>query len=179
MTAYQIEFHPAVKKWVAGFLFIVVIVSATALISYFKGRSHASAVKEESQSSIELSTGKEWLLPVIYLDVQDDASELEWSRALATVLSGVPEKSTEFGRVDVFTNKYAIEVERLAKWHEGIGQAAHYASTTKALPVLALMITSKDSESSDSSRVDLIEKVCVERNIKLIILKSKMSPTRQ
>ena len=58
--------------------------------------------------------------------------ESHWRDALAAHFSKTEEGvKTEVvlrgGRCDIVTKKYAIEVERASKWHEAIGQAAHYA----------------------------------------------------
>jgi len=46
------------------------------------------------------------------------------------------------GRIDLLTEDFAIEVDFIQKWHEGIGQALHYASATGKRPALALVRTS-------------------------------------
>jgi len=43
------------------------------------------------------------------------------------------------GYPDVVTDRFAIEVDRLANWKEGLGQAYAYAIDAEKEPVLALM----------------------------------------
>lgn len=37
------------------------------------------------------------------------------------------EVPVRYGRIDLLTSDYAIEVDKLEKFHEAIGQALHYA----------------------------------------------------
>jgi hypothetical protein len=118
-------------------------------------------------------TANNLLVPVIELTVADASMESNWSAALATTLHGRTEASVESGRVDVLTSSYAIEVDRLDKWHEGIGQAAHYALLTKAMPVVALIVPSDNWPLSESTRAKLllIDETCTSQNVKLILLR--------
>jgi hypothetical protein len=89
--------------------------------------------------------------PLIALTMADATLESAWSGALAQALSGETEYPVEGGRVDVATGKYAIEVDRLEKWHEAIGQAAHYSLKTGKAPVVALIIPSDSSPLNEST----------------------------
>ena len=40
------------------------------------------------------------------------------------------EVPVKYGRIDLLTDDYAIEVDSLEKFHEAIGQALHYAKET-------------------------------------------------
>ena len=51
---------------------------------------------------------------------------------------GKPDK-VKSGHPDVVTDRFAIEVDRLANWKEGLGQAYAYSVDTEKEPVLALM----------------------------------------
>jgi len=50
------------------------------------------------------------------------------------------EVPVNYGRIDLLTADYAIEVERVDKFHEGIGQALHYAKEPGKKPGLAVLI---------------------------------------
>jgi len=63
----------------------------------------------------------------------------------------------------------AIEVEKIEKWHEGIGQALHYAEETHKQGTLALITL----DPKDITKINLIKKICSKVNIKVILLKKK------
>ena len=121
-----------------------------------------------SQLAGKISAATELLLPVIHLPVTIDAPESEWISALSSVLQGESEVITDHGRIDVMTDRFVIEVDRLAKWHESIGQASHYAETTKKIPVSALIQSTMTEK--DLSKLELIEQTCLSQRIKLILL---------
>ena len=43
------------------------------------------------------------------------------------------------GHPDVVTDRFAIEIDRVGNWKEGLGRAYGYAIDTEKIPVLALM----------------------------------------
>ena len=63
-----------------------------------------------------------------------------------------------YGRIDLLTHDFAIEVDRLAKFHEGIGQALHYARETGKRPGLAIFIV--DPCSKDLKKLRYIRNLC-------------------
>ena len=63
------------------------------------------------------------VLPVLVLHPPKTRLEAFWSAALAEALHGRQEVRISHGRIDVLTSTYAIEVDWLNKWHEGLGQA--------------------------------------------------------
>jgi len=107
------------------------------------------------------------------LKVDDAARELNWSAALAAKLNGRVEVAVPNGRIDVLTDIYAIEVERLEKWHEGIGQASHYAISTGKVGCLALIIDSDKWPLNEATLAKLrtVEQTAVSRATKLLILR--------
>jgi hypothetical protein len=132
------------------------------------------ATTDESTQVLELPAGyRSPLLPVVELTIADASLETNWSEALATRLEGRTEVPVENGRIDVLTRDYAIEDDRLEKWHEGIGQAAHYGMLTEAMPVVALIVPSDDWPLSKMTRAKLllIDKTCTAQNVKLILLR--------
>ena len=57
------------------------------------------------------------------------------------IVGGQREVITDDGtRIDILTDKYAIEVDFAHKWYEGVGQASHYAVKTGKLPMVYLII---------------------------------------
>ena len=111
------------------------------------------------------------LIATLALEVDDPSKEASWSQALARRLSGETEAPVEGGRVDVLTDRYAIEVDRLAKWHEAIGQAAHYALKSEKDPVAALILEERPASAKVTDKLALIDETCREQGIKLILLR--------
>jgi len=95
--------------------------------------------------------------------------ESEWSKALSKKINGKRENIVSAGRVDVVTENLAIEVDKIDKWHEGVGQALHYGLYTGKYPSLAL-ITSYPNSKKNEERLDVIKNVCKKYDIKLILL---------
>ena len=113
------------------------------------------------------------LIPVIALSVGENAHEKEWANALAERINGEVEVRVDRGRMDVMNVYYAIEVDYLGKWHEGLGQAIHYGSESERSGVLALIDTVGNRQSSPAD-ADLLRKIEILSNnsgVKLIILR--------
>ena len=83
----------------------------------------------------------------IFLQPDNVRRESAWRIALADHLDADEEVSIEGGRVDVMTEDLAIEVDWPHKWHEGLGQALHYADATERTGTLALISYSKNPEA--------------------------------
>ena len=102
-------------------------------------------------------------------EIIDVNKEFDWREALANKLHAKIEQRVAEGRIDVLTDTMAIEVEKVAKWHEGIGQALHYAEETHKQGALALITL----DPKDITKINLIKKICDKINIKVILLKKK------
>ena len=177
----RVEIHPTAK--IAAYalgcsLLVVLALTGIKQLTRDDSRSEpnqaASAGTAELPSALYLPVSPGGpLVPVVELTVDDASMETNWSAALATLLHGQTEAPVESGRVDVLTGNYAIEVDRLDKWHEGIGQAAHYGLLTKAMPVVALMVPSDDWPLSEKTRAKLrlIDETCTAQRVKLILLR--------
>lgn len=116
------------------------------------------------------------LVPTISLPVSHVAPEADWSHALAKAINGNAEVQVAFGRADVMTDEYAIEVDFLAKWKEGLGQALHYGDAADRTPVLALVVTERPEEAL----LKQIEKLTASKGVRLVLLTGKPEdePTR-
>jgi len=68
------------------------------------------------------------------------------------------EVPVRYGRVDLLTDEYAIEVDRLSKFHEGIGQALHYAAETGRLPGLAVFVVAPGRR--DLKKIEYLRSLC-------------------
>jgi hypothetical protein len=166
----EVTIHPTARIALLAVLIAVVVGGGLVGLKRLIGSSQAqkAAAASSSAAASEVGTLSGFILPVVRVAVRPDAHESEWSEALAAVLGGRTEAATDHGRVDVLTDRFAIEVDRLAKWHESIGQASHYSETTKKRPVVALIVLPSDN----LDKLDLIEATCVGKGIKLLILQT-------
>lgn len=169
----RVEVHPTAK--IAAYaLSIALIVSFGIVGAKRLLRSNTPpAVSADIAANGSLSiTSGDLLLPVIELRIADAQLESHWSTALASLLSGQTEAPIEGGRVDVLTKHYVIEVDRLEKWHEAIGQAAHYALKTGKIPVVAIMLPSDlwPISPTTKARLLLIDETCTKQGIKFVLL---------
>lgn len=128
----------------------------------------ASSQSDSSTSQTTLSPfANALLVPRLILPVNTDAPESEWNIALTRRLGGQSEVSVEFGRIDVLTQNYAIEIDFLPKWQEGIGQSLHYSDATDRTPCLALIVT---TPIPDMEKLRYIDQLCRKKGVTLIIL---------
>ena len=106
-------------------------------------------------------------------DLPSGAKESLWRDELARRWHGETEHGIEGGRIDVLTEKEAIEVEFIHKWHEGVGQALHYGSATKRQGVLAIVVSAQSEDKllvQSRQRLELIEGQCVNNGLRMIVL---------
>jgi len=155
---------------------IIVVFFAIGLIIRFSGQAQY-ANKELSGGAdghfLGLKT-TDLIVPRVQLDVTNPELEMPWVAALAKILDGQAEEPVEFGRVDVTTKSYAIEVDFIRKWKEGLGQSIHYGAVTKKAPVLALIVDGDAYEKQEL--IDLlshIDKVASEKGVKVVILEKR------
>ena len=118
------------------------MLTAASILMFFVGCRTQSAIEVdgllESVVSSEVGSNPD-AIEVIGLPVEPKVKEIEWTLALRHFFKvGKPDK-VKSGFPDVVTDRFAIEVDRLANWKEGIGQAYAYAIDTDKMPVLALM----------------------------------------
>lgn len=86
------------------------------------------------------------------------------------------EVPVKFGRVDLLTDTYAIEVDRIKKFHEGIGQALHYAKETGKKPGLALF--AEKPAKKDLKKLKYIRKLCRYYKIKVWFINDELGKKR-
>ncbi len=106
-------------------------------------------------------------------DLPSQAPEAAWRDALAEKLHARHEVVIEGGRVDVLTDTQAIEIDWPHKWHEGLGQALHYADVTGKQAVLAIISYGRGPDNlqqKSRERLDLVEQTCTKHGVKLIVL---------
>lgn len=113
------------------------------------------------------------LWPSMQMDLPSGAAERLWRDALAKALKGQTEVVVEGGRIDVLTATQAIELDRPEKWHEGFGQALHYANLTGKKPVLALISYSQGPAGltqKSRERFNLVQEQCAKQGVTLLVL---------
>lgn len=100
------------------------------------------------------------------------ALEKFWRDALAETINGQTEVKIPGGRIDVMTDSEVIELDFIHKWHEGLGQALHYADATGKEGVLALISLKPLNKLSkkERTRLDLIGFVCARHDVQVIVL---------
>ena len=91
--------------------------------------------------------------------------EAYWQHAFNELYAdGATEVAVEAGRADIINGTYAIEVDRMQKWHEAIGQALHYAKETGKQPAIALF---DDGSANSTEAFAEAQRVCASEGIKV------------
>jgi len=106
-------------------------------------------------------------------DLPSGAPEKVWRDALAAKLGGRTEVKIDGGRIDMMTDTEVFELDWPHKWHEGFGQAMHYADATGKKGVLALISYSQGPENlqeKSRQRFDMVKAECDKRGIRLLVL---------
>ena len=114
-----------------------------------------------------------WGWESLTFDLPSGAKESLWRDALAKHWNGETETRIEGGRIDVLTSKYAVELDFPHKWHEGLGQALHYAGAMQRQGVLAIIAYAQGEENLQANtrqRLELIEKYCNDNGIEMLVL---------
>ncbi len=106
-------------------------------------------------------------------DLPSNVKESVWRDALAERLHGQTEVCIDGGRIDVLTETMAIEIDFPHKWHEGLGQALHYADATGKQGAVALIAYSQGGENlrgRSLKRLKMAESLYKKSGIKLLVL---------
>lgn len=82
------------------------------------------------------------------------------------------EVPVKYGRIDLLTDEYAIEVDRLEKFHEAIGQALHYAKETGKKPAIAIFII--DHKQGDKEKLKYVMRLCNYYKIKVWFINDEL-----
>lgn len=155
-----LQSKPLLKVILIILPFVIAGASIRAALWMFPQNNGGSEQKAVSAHSRALP------LSVIMVPVLRDSNERDYVDAVRSVLGGNTEVRATFGRIDILNDHYAIEVDFLNKYHEGIGQALHYGKAANKIPTLALIL--RDGVVSD--KVFYIHKLCVESGVNLIIV---------
>ena len=106
-------------------------------------------------------------------DLPSGGKESLWRDELARHWQGTTEHRIEGGRIDVLTDRYAVEVEFPHKWHEGIGQVLHYSNASGKPGVLAVIAYAQGEANlhgKSRQKLEMIEKICLTNDIKMVVL---------
>lgn len=110
-------------------------------------------------------------LEVIHLDVPEGARESVWTDALADRWQGDTNVRVKYGRPDIVTEDRVIEVDRLKKYHEGLGQVFHYRTELpQKQGALAIIV---EKASFDVEKLKYIESLCAQMGFEFFVLKRK------
>jgi hypothetical protein len=82
-----------------------------------------------------------------------------------------------YGRIDLLTDEYAIEVDRLEKFHEAIGQALHYAKETGKKPAIAIFIV--DHQPGDKEKLKYVMWLCNYYKIKVWFINEELEKAKK
>lgn len=170
----EVQVHSTAKRAAC------IVAFALTLSALFIGAKKLTGNSDQTHgptqsTTASLSVSDALMMPIVLLPVDDASRETNWSASLAQFLSGTTEAPVANGRVDVLTEIYAIEVDKLDKWHEGIGQAAHYGGETGKQPCLALIVESDlwPLNTATTGKLRVIEKTALAQGIKLVVLRRK------
>lgn len=169
--AVTVEIHPTAKRAFLIVGFAVGLAGLAVGLRYLRGPRESAGF-----SNVTNVIGVNYSLdftPILTLNVPPDSKESVWSAELARVFNGRTESPVKNGRVDVLTDRFAIEVERLENWHEGIGQSLHYGDQTGRLPCLALILVDDDWPLTLKRRevIRLVEDTAQKRGVRVFILR--------
>ena len=175
--AIRVEIHSTAKRVFQVVGFTLALCGLALGLRYLRARTDSSGTPKAASEPLAVSSVD--LTPVVSLPVPPGSRETVWSTALAKALGGVTEAPVQSGRVDVLTSRFAIEVERLEKWHEGIGQALHYSDQTGRLACIALIVEDGNWPISPKALefVKLIEDTSQKRQIRVVLLRRETNST--
>jgi hypothetical protein len=82
------------------------------------------------------------------------------------------EVSVKYGRIDLLTDEYVIEVDRLESFHEAIGQALHYAKETGKKPAIAIFM--EEQREEDKEKLKYVIRLCGYYKIKVWFINEEL-----
>ena len=110
------------------------------------------------------------LISVGSAEAKHTHSERYYQQRWADANGGVIEYRLEDGkRVDILTDKYAIEVDFARKFYEAVGQSLLYSARTDKLPGIILIVESKEDERYREDLDEIIE--CWQLPIKVWVMR--------
>lgn len=95
---------------------------------------------------------------------QPKLSEIQFTKKIAAAIDGVTEfRLRDDSRVDILTDKHAVEGDWAHKWPEGVGQCLYYAIMTARVPAILLLADIK----KENRYIDRCHLVCSHYSIEL------------
>jgi hypothetical protein len=86
------------------------------------------------------------------------------------------EVPVKYGRVDLLSQDYAIEVDRLENFHEAIGQALHFTKETGKKPAIAFFIA--EQKPGDREKLKYVTWLCNTYKIKVWFISEELEKAR-
>jgi len=87
------------------------------------------------------------------------------------------EVPVQYGRIDLLSDDYAIEVDQLENYHEAIGQALHYARETGKKPGIAIFIM--DPKKGDHEKLKYLIRLCNYYKIKVWFINEELEKEKK
>lgn len=87
------------------------------------------------------------------------------------------EVPVKYGRADLVSDDYAIEVDKLDNFHEAIGQALHYAKETGKKPAIAVYIV--DHRQVDRDKLKYVLWLCSYYKIKVWFINDELEKAKK
>lgn len=87
------------------------------------------------------------------------------------------EVPVKYGRVDLLSDDYAIEVDKLENFHEAMGQALHYAKETGKKPAIAIFIL--DHQPGDKEKLQYVTRLCNHYDIKVWFINDELKKAKK
>ncbi|MAT39865.1 MAG: hypothetical protein CL946_09710 [Ectothiorhodospiraceae bacterium] len=154
-----------------GVAVVIVSVILGGLLRIKGNDASKSEVLTDKATNLQLAA--DVLVPILRLPVEPTSPEAKWTEALSARIEGETEVQVDRGRVDVMTDNYAIEIDFLKKWHEGLGQAIHYGDESPHIGVLALIVGNPlESDPDAISLIKKIDRLCIKNGVKLVLLQA-------
>lgn len=87
------------------------------------------------------------------------------------------EVPVKYGRIDLLSDDYAVEVDRLEKFHEAMGQTLHYARETGRKPAIAVFIV--DHRPGDKEKLKYVMRLCNYYNIRVWFINEELEKAKK
>lgn len=142
---------------------LMVVVSLVASCDDPK-RTDASApnykAKSDNATATSSSVGSQGFRP----PADTSFAESDWHAAFnSRVTKGQTEVVLPTGRVDILTDEYAIEVDKVRNYRDAIKQALQYAAAAKKKPGLALYM---DGQEDTMQALDEARRICRDSDVR-------------
>lgn len=181
MPAMRVTFDPLFSRAVKYvFLVVLLAVLGAVVVRYSRREGGSSRQGVRAQNDVvssldntERVAHEDLFIPSMGLCLSPSDPESMWIREMGARLGCATEVEVPHGRADLLCEEFAVEIDRLEKWHESIGQSLHYAGATNRSPCVALIIPTAERDGVGRSLLIEIDRTCREHGIKLVLLRSQ------